>query len=426
VEALESTVQTQRPAGSGFHGGVPLSRGRHGRGRLEGIEGLRALAATAILAFHVWDETAGVQSGASQHLFANLRAGVTLFFVLSGFLLYRPFAAAVVRGAARPSVRRYAVNRALRILPAYWAILLLDALLLDRGLLTRPLQLVANFFFAQNYVPRYQPSGHHYLGIGPAWSVVIELSFYALLPLLGLLAFAAVGRRQMRTAAALTPAAFMLVGGAAALIAYRAAPRELGDTWQKYSLPCYAVWFGAGMVLAVVRVLWEDGRLRVARRWPPLATLSGIVLILGSCKLYYSGTLLFNEYQAVVAVAFAGLMTVVVLTDERTRVLRLLEWRPLVAVGLVSYSLFLWNDPIIRWLRDHDLLRSGSGGLVVNLAVAAVLSGMASVLTYHAIEKRALAMKPKARGPGEPTDAEPLGSIEADDLHEKLTRDPET
>ncbi len=226
MEALESTIQTQRPAGSGFHGGVPLPRDRRGRGRLEGIEGLRALAATAILAFHVWDETAGVQAGASQHLFANLRAGVTLFFVLSGFLLYRPFAAAVVRGEASPSVRRYAVNRALRILPAYWAILLLDALLLDRGLLTRPLQLVANLSFAQNYVPRYQPNGHHYLGIGPAWSVVIELSFYALLPLLGLLAFAAVRRSRRPTAAALTPAAFMLLGGAASLLAYRRGARR--------------------------------------------------------------------------------------------------------------------------------------------------------------------------------------------------------
>ncbi len=81
-------------------------------------------------------------------------------------------------------------------------------------------------------------------------------------------------------------------------------------------------------------------------------------VILGSCKLYYTGTLLFNEYQAVVAVAFAALMTIVVLTDERTRVLRLLEWRPLVAIGLVSYSLFLWNDPNIRWLRDHDVLQA--------------------------------------------------------------------
>ena len=70
------------------------------------------------------------------------------------------------------------------------------------------------------------------------------------------------------------------------------------------------------------------------------------------------------------------------------------------------------------------MLQGGSSGLVLNLALAAVLSGIASVLTYHAIEKRALAMKPRARG-AESTDAEPLGSIEADDLHEKLTRDPE-
>ena len=57
----------------------------------------------------------------------NLAYGVVLFFTLSGFLLYRPFAASIVRGERLPSVRGYLRNRALRILPAYWAILFLCA-----------------------------------------------------------------------------------------------------------------------------------------------------------------------------------------------------------------------------------------------------------------------------------------------------------
>ncbi len=70
-----------------------------------------------------------------------------LFFVLSGFLLWRPIASAVLRGRRLPSVRRYARNRALRILPAYWVVLLATALVLQsgpamrlRGLSRRPVE----------------------------------------------------------------------------------------------------------------------------------------------------------------------------------------------------------------------------------------------------------------------------------------------
>jgi peptidoglycan/LPS O-acetylase OafA/YrhL len=61
----------------------------------------------------------------------DLAFGVTLSFVLSGFLLYGPFAAAVLRNDRPPDLAKYLRNRALRILPAYWVILLLVAFVLQ-------------------------------------------------------------------------------------------------------------------------------------------------------------------------------------------------------------------------------------------------------------------------------------------------------
>src|SRR5690348_16752710 len=100
--------------------------------RLVGIEGVRALAALSILACHTWSFTAhGGEQGYWLTLFFNdLALGVTLFFTLSGFLLYRPVAAAVLRGTGQPSARHYFRNRALRIVPAYWAILAVCGLVL--------------------------------------------------------------------------------------------------------------------------------------------------------------------------------------------------------------------------------------------------------------------------------------------------------
>lgn len=78
--------------------------------RLRGIEGVRALAATAVVVYHVW--LYGAPDGRSFELgplstfvMPHMALGVTLFFGLSGFLLYRPFVAALLRDTERPSFR---------------------------------------------------------------------------------------------------------------------------------------------------------------------------------------------------------------------------------------------------------------------------------------------------------------------------------
>jgi peptidoglycan/LPS O-acetylase OafA/YrhL len=171
--------------------------------RLAGVEGLRALAATSILIYHCWLYSApgGEQVSLgllSRFVFRHLPAGVLLFFTLSGFLLYRPLAAAVLRQAPLPSVRRYLRNRALRIFPAYLLVLVVIGVLLPAALtgsassggqLGRlagdPGVLLANAALLQNYFP-----GSMDTGIGPAWSLAVELVFYLILPLLGWLAAA--------------------------------------------------------------------------------------------------------------------------------------------------------------------------------------------------------------------------------------------
>ena len=100
---------------------------------------MRALAACSILVFHCWldsssDGTPANLGPISRYLIPQFPLGVTLFFTLSGFLLYRPFVAALMRGRERPNVWRYLKNRALRILPAYWFILFVVALVLQTAL----------------------------------------------------------------------------------------------------------------------------------------------------------------------------------------------------------------------------------------------------------------------------------------------------
>ena len=108
---------------------------------MTGIEGLRAVAAGSIVIYHVWlysSPSGPVDAGyLSRFALPHLSVGVTLFFALSGYLLYRPIAASLLETGQVPDVRNYLRNRALRILPAYWVILAVVAVVLPAALVRR-------------------------------------------------------------------------------------------------------------------------------------------------------------------------------------------------------------------------------------------------------------------------------------------------
>jgi peptidoglycan/LPS O-acetylase OafA/YrhL len=178
-----------------------------------------------VLTAHVWKVSSPggtpFQFGwFSTYFFPPLVNGVTLFFVLSGFLLFLPFATAALREQPRPAFAAYLRNRALRILPAYWFVLLFVALVLQsaalysagkQGAIHDPSLLGQNALLLQTYHPSTVGTG-----IGPAWSLVIEVAFYLVLPLLVLAAIWLAGRaatHAQRVLALLFPAALLALIG---------------------------------------------------------------------------------------------------------------------------------------------------------------------------------------------------------------------
>ena len=77
--------------------------------------------------------------------------------------------------------------------------------------------------------------------------------------------------------------------------------------------------------------------------------------------------------------------------------LKVLESPAFVAVGAVSYSLFLWHYPVILWLRENGLTAGGTAGLALNLLLVAVVAGGLSALTYRYVERPALRHKRRGR-----------------------------
>lgn len=167
--------------------------------RLVGLEGLRGIAAFSVVAVHVAAETAEASfesGGPFWSIVGQFRHGLTLFFVLSGFLLFRPFASAVLANKNRPPLGRFWFNRVVRIFPAYIAIVLITSYLLQTARLSTAeptdaasssgtlsaLDLAWSITMLQTFNPDQLRTG-----LGVAWSLTVELTFYLLLPLLGLL-----------------------------------------------------------------------------------------------------------------------------------------------------------------------------------------------------------------------------------------------
>jgi peptidoglycan/LPS O-acetylase OafA/YrhL len=401
-------------------GGAMAAAARRPRvGRLTGIEGLRAVAASSIVVYHVWlygSPSGPVDAGyLSRFALPHLPVGVTLFFALSGYLLYRPIAASLMATGQLPDVKNYLRNRALRILPAYWVILTIVAvivpaallrlssseLVLDR-LVDRPDILVNNALLLHNYVPASLDTG-----IGPAWSLAIEIVFYLSLPGLAVLAryyFRRADSTQGRWLALLAPPAALLLLGAAgkAATVWLFPPDDFPvHAILARSFLSHADLFAPGMALAVVHVLVVSDQMRLPRRWAVIVGTILVVDVATIVALTDRGMLpdwgLANPYQRLTALACVLLVALVALprpaTGRPSILVTLLESRPLFLAGLASYSLFLWHEPITRLLAEHGLTVGGRAGFLTNIGVVAVVSGVLAAATYRFVERPALARK---------------------------------
>jgi peptidoglycan/LPS O-acetylase OafA/YrhL len=139
----------------------------------------------------------------------------------------------------------------------------------------------------------------------------------------------------------------------------------------------------------VVHVAWEHGAVRVtprAHRCLSVTTLVGVAAVM---SWEYDG---WQRYAAepLMALLATCVIAVMVLPGPRVSPLtRLLEARALVAVGIVSYSVYLWHYPLQTWLTERGLVVGGGGAvaLAVNAAVLAIATIVLSAATYRWVEK---------------------------------------
>ena len=226
-----------------------------GGARFAQLDSIRAVAAILVVATHCcfWAGvyTRGTWGSATQ----RLEVGVAIFFVLSGFLLSRPYLRRARFGSATDPVRFYALKRAGRILPVYLLTVVAAFLLLESndglGWDRLGLNLTLADFFVNPQLP---------FGLTQMWSLSVEVSFYLVLPLIGT-AFLARAWRPVTTIVLL-----VLVGIAG--LVWLGVTTSQGEALASRWLPSYALWFALGIVLAVVEVDGGASRMTAAiQRW---------------------------------------------------------------------------------------------------------------------------------------------------------------
>ncbi len=227
---------------------------------------MRAVAALLVVGTHAAFATGYLTHGYLGGIYARLEIGVAIFFVLSGYLLFRPWVRAAAHGGPAPSVTRYGRHRVRRVVPAYvLTVVATFEIYIVFAPGPNPGQtwhgLLRHLTFTQIYTDDYLTTMLH-PGLSQMWSMAVEVAFYAALPALAYLLLRVLCRGQWRPAllltglaalAAITPAWLVLV------VSTEMLPNSAG-MW----LPAHLAWFVGGMALAVLQAMGAHCRAAVA------------------------------------------------------------------------------------------------------------------------------------------------------------------
>ncbi len=335
--------------------------------RFPTFEGLRALCAFAVLAYHAGTFT-GLTGGRNASFVGigpwvqHLNVGVSIFFVLSGFLLFRPFVLAHLADRPPPRRRTYALRRLMRIFPAYWLALAVSTVVLDLNL--------GDWWGHLRFYGLIQIYwGDTVLGgLVQAWSLCTELSFYLFLPLWAAALARVRGPVERRVTAHYAGCGLLWVIGVGFRAQLRAGHHAIGYAW----LPANSDLFALGMALAVassaatVRGRPAGGLARTVGDLPGVAWLAALCCYAGVIALRYPyGFDPPTVTQEVLRqVLFGAVATLVVAPgvfgrQDESLVRRVLRWRPLWAAGVASYGIYLWHLTVMaRVVRRLDSMPS--------------------------------------------------------------------
>jgi peptidoglycan/LPS O-acetylase OafA/YrhL len=327
------------------------------------IDGLRALAVTGVLLYHMQ----------SLEFFSGGFFGVDVFFVISGFLIARLIVEDLSRGTF--SFVGFYSRRIRRLLPAFLTVVAVSAAI--SCFVLEPAKMldfsksmffalfgVSNIYFM--FQDSYWADDSETLPLLHTWSLGIEEQFYLIFPIT--LVIAAKFLSQMRVVALFSVFAFLSAGLAYWML-------TVNTTYAFYLLPTRAWELLVGVILALV----------LNYRTLALPKIAASIIVGGGLFFIVISYVFFGPFvenaPILAIVPVIGATLVILGGGTQNPVSRLLGARPLVGLGLISYSLYLWHYPLLAFPRVFF----GTSGFGQELIFVAISLTLAS-LTYFFIE----------------------------------------
>ena len=362
------------------------------------LDVLRFVGALAVLTTHVAFQSGEYfRHGVLGTLLARMDVGVAIFFVLSGFLLSRPWWVSARWGTAPPSVARYALKRVLRIWPVYVVTACLALALVPGNEGSDVGDWVSTALLLDTYVDDTLP-----YGLTQMWSLSVEVAFYVTMPLLMWVA-----TRRSRIPADVVLLVGMVLLSVLWVVAIVPAIDDARDWAPGLWLPGYLSWFAAGMWLARTHVQHVQHEPRTGR-------VSWIVSLgqqPGACWTAALGLLLFTAtpvagpvtlepgttgesvtktlvYAAIgLLVVAAGVWAPPAGLFRRTASVRVLRH-----LGHVSYSIFCTHLIVLALLQERIDYELFSGRFTWMWVVTLVLTVVVSELAYWLVERPGMSL----------------------------------
>jgi peptidoglycan/LPS O-acetylase OafA/YrhL len=329
------------------------------------VDGLRAVAVVSVVLFHA--KVKGFTGGF---------VGVDIFFVISGFLITRLIYEEARSGTF--SILSFYERRVRRIIPAL-AVVIAGvtvgslSILYASDLKLYGQSVIATMLFSSNLL-FWNEAGYFTAGSKPllhTWSLAVEEQFYILFPFL--IALATRRARRWLVPAIITAGLVSFVSCVWTVARY--------PTAAFYLSPFRAWEFLIGSLLAVRAVpLLRNALLREA------AGAAGLAMIMWAV-ITYSEYIRFPGLRALPPCVGSAL---VIYSGDRdtTAVSHALGWKPIVLIGLISYSLYLWHWPILQFARYNSPVDLGAGTTAFCIAIAFLFAWLSWQYVEQPVRRR--------------------------------------
>jgi peptidoglycan/LPS O-acetylase OafA/YrhL len=366
------------------------------------LDGIRALAVAAVIGTHAAFWTYRYGRGPGAGMLTRLDSGVALFFVLSGFLLSRPWLVAAATGKPGPLLRVYLWRRALRILPVYWVAVTFAFFVLHDNRNVTAADWLRQASFTQIY-----HLGWMRAGLTQTWSLCTEVAFYLVLPVFGVLALAW-SRRFGWNPALLLIVCTVLVAATTAWYVWIHNEGWSAFTSANLWLPGYLSWFAGGIGMAIIEVHLTHHPARSQGRWRLAHDLGASP---GSCWVIALGLFvvaatpiagprtvgLITTGEAITRnLLYLGLAVMIVwpaVFGPRTWANAIFANRPMRKVGELSYSIFLLHLVVLEGAMNvlGYRLFTGSATAVFGLTLAGSI--VLSAISFRLVERPAMSLR---------------------------------